>query len=271
MSDQEIVDNLERIWRSISDLCSTFTEKEWKTLTDCPQWTVQDHVSHMLGTESRVFLGRPMPEHTPQDMRHVKNDIGWMNETWVDSRRAWLGAKVLAEFREVTGERLKALRAMREADFSTPTQTPIGPGTVRDFLHIRIFDCWVHEQDIRRAVGRPGNLEGPVARHSVGRITSAMPFVVGKKAQAPPGTTVVFEITGPAGDTLPIGVEGTRARRLDALPATPTVRLTMDVETFNCLGCGRWELDTVLASGKVRINGNRALGETIVRQMNFMI
>jgi uncharacterized protein (TIGR03083 family) len=142
---------------------------------------------------------------------------------------------------------------------------------VRDFLHIRIFDCWVHEQDIRRAVGRPGNLEGPVARHSVGRITSAMPFVVGKKAQAPPGTTVVFEITGPAGDTLPIGVEGTRARRLDALPATPTVRLTMDVETFNCLGCGRWEPDTVLASGKVRINGNRALGETIVRQMNFMI
>jgi uncharacterized protein (TIGR03083 family) len=212
-----------------------------------------------------------MPEHTPQDMDHVQNDIGRMNEIWVDSRRSWPGARVLAEFREVTGERLQALRAMREADFSTPIQTPIGPGTVRDFLNIRIFDNWVHEQDIRRAVGRPGHLKGPVAEHAVGRLAMAMPFVVGKKAQAPNGTTVTFEITGPAGRTLPIGVEGGRAKALDASPATPAVRLTMNVETFNCLGCGRWAPDQVLQAGKVRIAGNRVLGETIVRQMNFMI
>jgi hypothetical protein len=29
-------------------------------------------------------------------------------------------------------------------------------------MHIRIFDCWVHEQDMRRATGRPGHLTGPV-------------------------------------------------------------------------------------------------------------
>lgn len=271
MSDQEIVDKLERVWRSITDLCATFTETEWKAPTDCPQWTVQDQVAHMLGTESRVFLGRPMPEHTPLDMDHVQNDIGRMNEIWVDSRRSWPGARVLEEFREVTGERLKALRAMHEADFAAPMQTPIGPGTVRDFLHIRIFDCWVHEQDMRRAVGRPGHLEGPVAEYSVGRLAMAMPFVVGRKAQTADGTTVTFEITGPAGRMLPIGVEGGRAKALEASPATPTVRLTMDVETLNCLGCGRWAPDQVLQSGKVRIDGNRTLGETIVRQMNFMI
>ena len=271
MSDQEIVTKLEHVWRSIADLCSTFTETEWKTPTDCPKWTVQDNVSHMIGTESRIFLGRPMPAHTPQDTSHVKNDIGQMNEVWVDSRRSWPGAKVLEEFREVTRERLQALRAMHEADFSAPIQTPIGPGSVRDFIQIRIFDCWVHEQDMRRAVGRPGHLEGAVAEHAVSRIAMAMPFVVGKKAQAANGTTVAFEITGPAGRPLAIGVEGGRAKPLDALPATPTVRLTMDVETFNCLGCGRWDPDKVLQSGKVRLDGDRALGETIVRQMNFMI
>jgi uncharacterized protein (TIGR03083 family) len=271
MSDQEIVDKLERVWRSITDLCATFTETEWKTPTDCPKWTVQDQVSHMLGTESRVFLERPMPAHTPSDMAHVQNDIGRMNEIWVDSRRSWPGARVLEEFREVTGERLKALRAMREADFAAQMQTPLGLRTAREFLHIRIFDNWVHEQDMRRAVRRPGHLEGPVAEHAVGRLAMAMPFVVGKKAQAADGTTVTFEITGPAGRTLPIGVEGGRARALDASPATPTVCLTMDVETFNCLGCGRWHPDQVLQAGKVQLAGNQALGETIVRQMNFMI
>jgi uncharacterized protein (TIGR03083 family) len=270
MSDQEIVDKLERVWRSIIVLCTPFTDKEWNTPTDCPNWSVQDHVVHMIGTESRL-LGRPAPEHAPQNMSHVKNAIGKLNEVWVDSRRGRPGAEVLAEFREVTDERLRILGAMSEADFSTPTQTPIGPGTVRDFMHIRIFDCWVHEQDIRRAVGRPGHLDGPVAEHAIGRIAMALPFVVGKKAQAPNDTTVVFDITGPAGRLLPIGVEGGRAKLLDTPPAAPTVRLTMDVETLNCLGCGRWLPNQAPAAGKVQITGDQVLGETIVWQMNFMI
>jgi uncharacterized protein (TIGR03083 family) len=270
MSDQEIVDKLEGVWTSLAGLCAVLSEREWKTLTDCPQWSVQDHLAHIVGTESRL-LGRQAPQHTPQEMAHVKNDIGTFNEVWVDFYRSWPGAKVLAEFQEVTGERLQVLRAMREADFSQPTQTPVGPGTVRDFMHIRIFDAWVHEQDMRRAVGRPGHLAGPVAEHSVGRIALALPFVVGKKAQAPNGATVVFAVTGSAGRTLPIGMEGGRAKVLDTPPATPTVCLTMDVETLNCLGCGRWDPNTTLAAGKVHIVGDRALGETIVRQMNFMI
>jgi uncharacterized protein (TIGR03083 family) len=270
MSDQEIVDKLERVWTSIAGLCAVFSEREWKTPTDCPQWSVQDHLAHIVGTESRL-LGRQAPPHTPQEMLHVKNDIGKFNEVWVDFHRSWPGAKVLAEFQEVTGERLRVLRAMSEADFSQPTQTPVGPGTVRDFMYIRIFDAWVHEQDMRRAVGRPGHLAGPVAEHSIGRIALALPFVVGKKAQAPNGATVVFVVTGSAGRTLPIGIEGGRAKVLDTPPATPTVCLTMDVETLNCLGCGRWDPNTTLAAGKVHIVGDRALGETIVRQMNFMI
>ncbi|GIX48934.1 MAG: hypothetical protein KatS3mg131_3145 [Candidatus Tectimicrobiota bacterium] len=270
MSDQALVDKLERVWRSLEELGATLSEEEWKRPTDCPKWSVQDHLSHIVGTEA-TLLGRPAPEHTPQDMSHVKNDIARRNEIQVDWRRSRRGAEVLAEFREVTGERLRRLRAMTPEDFAAPTQTPVGPGTVRDFLEIRIFDCWVHEQDMRRAVGRPGHLEGPVAEHAVGRIALAMPYVVGKKAQAPDGTTVVFEVTGPAGRTLAIGVEGRRAKPLETVPASPTVRLTMDVETFNCLGCGRWDPEWVLQQGKVRLSGDTALGETIVRQMNFMI
>ncbi len=81
---------------------------------------------------------------------------------------------------------------------------------------------------------------------------------------------LVFQVTGVAGRTLAIGMEGERAKPLDQPPALPTVHLTMDVQTFACLGCGRWEPRHVLASGKVRIEGDRALAETIVTQMNFM-
>lgn len=270
MNDQEIVDKLECVWGSIAALCEPFSEREWKLATDCPKWSVQDHLAHMVGTESRL-AGRPVPDHTPQDVAHVHNDIGRGNEVWVDFLRPRSGADVLAAFREVTAARLRRLRSMSADDFSEPTQTPVGPGTVRDFMVIRIFDCWVHEQDVRRAVGQPGHMEGAVVVHSMDRMARAMPFVVGKKAGAPDGTTVVFDVTGAVGRTVSIGVDGGRARFLDMPADSPNVRLTMDVETFTCLGNGRWEGSHALASNKVRIDGDRRLGETIVAGMNFMV
>ena len=87
MSDQETVANMERVWQAIIALGATCTEQEWKTPTDCPGWTVQDQVAHMLGSESRL-LGLPVPDHTPQNTSHVKNEFGQRNEVWVDWYRS---------------------------------------------------------------------------------------------------------------------------------------------------------------------------------------
>ena len=70
------------------------------------------------------------------------------------------GAEVLAEWDELTDAAARARCARAdEAYFDAPTQTPTGPGTVADFLHIRVLDCWSHEQDMRRAVGAPGGFD----------------------------------------------------------------------------------------------------------------
>ena len=49
------------------------------------------------------------------------------------------------------------------------------------------------------------------------------------------------------------------------------MKLTMGLEPFNALGTGRWSADQALANGSVAIDGDRALGERIVGEMNFMI
>ncbi len=270
MSEQQLVDMMEAVWHSIDSLCQGFSEEQWKTPTDCPNWSVQDQISHLVGSESRI-LGRPAPEHTPTETGHVRNEIGARNEEQVGWRRSRTGAQVLAEFKELTAERMIDLRAMTPEDFAAETETPIGPGTVADFLRIRIFDAWVHEQDIRRAVGQPGHMEGPVAQHSVERTALAMPFVVARRASAPDGSTAVFRVTGAAGQTVSVGVHERRGSLLEQEPSNPDVTLTMDAETFACLGCGRWDSEQTLAQGKVAIAGNQALGEAIVGGMNFMI
>ena len=130
----------------------------------------------------------------------------------------------------------------------------------------------MHEQDIRRALGIPGHLSGPVAEHAYGRTEMAMPFVVGRKVKPDDGATVVFEITGEVGGTVALSMIDGRANRLDAAPASPTVRLTMGLAAFNALGTGRWDAAKALADGSVSIVGDTGvLGERIVGEMNFMI
>ncbi len=270
MDGHDLVAKQELVWRSIEQLCSAFSGQDWKRPTDCPGWSVQDQLSHLVGTESSL-LGRREPEHTPPGSLHVKNEFAARNEVQVDWRRPWQGTRVLEEFREVVRERAQALRSLTPEGWEARTMTPIGPSTVAEHVRIRIFDHWVHEQDMRRALGRPGHLEGPVAEHSVGRVATAMPFVVGKKAGAPEGTTVVFDIGGGAGFVFAIGVEGQRASRLERVPESPDARLIMDSETFACLGCGRWSPETVLGDGRVGLQGDEYLARTVVMEMGFMI
>ncbi|HEV2308888.1 MAG TPA: maleylpyruvate isomerase family mycothiol-dependent enzyme [Acidimicrobiia bacterium] len=267
-SDQELVALLDHVWGSIDDVGRGLTEAEWKTPTEVPGWTVQDNLSHVTALEWRL-LGRPDPSHTISgDLAHVRNDFGRANELFVDSRRARAGEDVLAEFEEVTAARLASLRDPA-ADFGAPSWTPMGDGTVRDLLPFRIFDAWVHEQDMRRAVDHPGDLDGDVAGTAMGRIVGTLPFVVGKKVAPPDGTTVVVDLRAPLAGRYAVAVEG-RARPLDDPPSDPTVTVRTDGETFARLACGRLDPKAVLAAGDVAFDGDAALGSRIVESLNFL-
>jgi len=263
MTDRPVVSALQTVWSSISELCAGIEGAEWERPTECPGWSVKDNVSHMIGTEL-MLAGRPAPSAAPAGLAHVKNPIGVLNEAWVEERRGRDPASVRTEFDAVTAERLTALRAMGDDDFARQIQTPVGPGTYELFMQIRAFDCWMHEQDMRRALGRPGHQTGPVAELSIARLTSGLGFVVGKKLAAPEGTSVVVEITGPIERTLAVRVEGGRAQALDPPPAEPTVRVRMDTEPFVCLAGGRWTGTQALERGRVGIEGNKDLGAALV-------
>jgi uncharacterized protein (TIGR03083 family) len=268
-TDQELVEHLDQVWGSISDLGTALDEAEWKTPTDLPGWTVQDNLVHIVALEW-LALGRPAPDHEiPDDLPHVKNDFGRINEVFVDSRRDRTGQEALAEFRSVTTDRLAQLRTFGPDGFAAASFTPVGPGTVRDLLPFRVFDSWVHEQDMRRAVGRPGHLQGPVADAAFGRVVASMPFVVGKKAQAPQGSTVAFDLTAPLAHRFAIRTDG-RAQLLDGKADNATVRITTDGETFLRLACGRLDPAVVLGGDTMHLDGDAALARRVIEELNFL-
>lgn len=261
-SVSQSIDNLELTWRSIFGLCDGLSEEEWKRPTGCPGWTVQDNVSHLVDYEATV-VGRPASDHTPPQVEHTKNALGEHNEIGVDRRRARTGREVLDELRDVTAERLVQLRGLTQEDLAEEVATPAGPGTVADMLTLRVMDTWSHEQDIRRALGRPGHVDGPAAEESVSYFCRFLPFVVGKRAGAPDGSSVVIEIGDLRREVIEV-VDG-RARKRDGEPASPTVTLSMPVATFAALVGGRSD-----APDDVTIAGDRALGDGIVGALGFM-
>jgi uncharacterized protein (TIGR03083 family) len=268
-ADQELVEQQGLVWASLADVGRPLTEAEWKTPTEVPGWSVQDNLVHVTALEWRL-LGRPEPDHPiPDDLPHLRNEFGRSNEVFVDSRRSGSGADALAEFEAVTGQRLTDLARLGPDGFGAESWTPVGPGTVRDLLPFRIFDAWVHEQDMRRAVGKPGDLDGPVADAAMTRILAALPFVVGKKAAAPDGATVVVDLAPPLAERVAVIVEG-RARRLERIPDAPSVRVRTDGETFARLACGRLDPAAVLAGDRVTLEGDATLGRRVVEELNFL-
>jgi uncharacterized protein (TIGR03083 family) len=173
------------------------------------------------------------------------------------------------EFRQVTTARSEALDAMSDEQWEAPTASPAGRITYGEFMQIRVMDNWVHEQDIRRAVQRPGHLEGPAAEAALARFTRSLGYVVGKQAGAADGTSVVVRLVGPNAQVLAVTVTDGRARPAEA-PPDPDVTLTMTAEAYCCLSCGRWSADQVLADGRVQADGDRELGVRILSAMSII-
>jgi len=195
----------------------------------------------------------------------VRNDIAAFNEQWVAALREEEPAAMLARFRDVTSRRAEALARMSEADFATPSWTPAGQATYGRFMQIRIYDCYMHEQDIRDAVGAPGNEDGPAAAAAVDEASRALGYVIGKRAAAPDGSTVLIDLTGPIRQMMTVKVDG-RARLVadDGLP--PTTALHLPSTLFLRLCGGR-----TVPDGPVEIDGDQDLGRRIMDNLAFTI
>ena len=266
--DEPVVGLLAQEWDAIVALGRELRADEWDLPSACPGWSVRDLLSHMIGTE-RSLLGDPSPDPPASAAPHVRNDVGERNEAWVASRRTTPGAQLVGEFAEVTARRLADLLSWASARFDELGPSPVGQVPYREFMRVRVMDCWVHEQDMRLATRRPGHREGPVADLAIGRIASAMPFVVGKRVGAPDGSSVRFDLS-PA-RRLDVVVRGARAQAVDRLDGAPTATLTMDTETFWRLGCGRLSGAAARSAGLVELRNDVELGALVLDAMAIMI
>lgn len=270
LDKHDVLTGLFASWDSIESLLSGLTDEQWQRPTSLPGWTVHDVVSHIVGTEA-MLSGAPTPQAGPRP-DYVHNDIGALNEAWVEYLRPESPADMMARFREVTTRRKAALSATTPEQWAAATMTPVGPDSYGRFMRVRIFDCWVHEHDIRDAVGRtaaPDDLSGPDTRLALDELASGMGFVVGKKGRAVDGSRVLLRLTGPLAREIRVAVDGRAAVVEDFGGDEPTVVVTIDGLQFTRLAGGRPLIDDLPQD--IDYGGDAEAGRRIVENLAFVI
>ncbi|HZJ06200.1 MAG TPA: maleylpyruvate isomerase family mycothiol-dependent enzyme [Nocardioidaceae bacterium] len=268
-SDQERLAGYIETWTHAVDdvvrLLLDLTEEDWSRPTDLAGWDVRAVAAHLAHLESEIS-GVEQERVDVPELEHLTAPSARYTEAGRIAREPMSNQEIVDELVTAVRARSAELRADPPTDGSArPPITPGGaPWDWETMLRNRPLDIWMHEQDIRRAVGRPGGMNNPAAAHTVRVLTMGIPFVVGKRVAPPSGTTVVLDVTGihPVHLALEINEQGR------AVPSTskhehPTVSLQMDVETFVLLAGGRRapeELPVIVA-------GDHALGQRILAVM----
>ncbi len=265
------VDGLAEVWSSLAALGAALDDASFDLPTECPGWTVKDQFSHVIGIEL-LLEGHPAPEVAAPIGDHVRNDLGRLNEQFVAARRDVPGRAVVAELVALSARRLDALRALDEEAWAALGPSPIGIVPYVDYMGVRVFDSWVHEQDVRRATGRPGGRGGAGERVTLDRMEASMPYVLGRRVAAPLGATLRVDVTGSLGRVVQLRVdadEDGRARGVatSTIAGAPTASLRLDAETFARRACGRIDAAAALAAPDTALGGDRALAVAFVEHM----
>lgn len=271
LDKSDVLGGLFAVWDEVDTVLAGLTDDQWQAQTPLPGWTVHDVTAHLIGTESMLQgVATPHADIDVSTLKHVRNDVGVMNERWVRKLRGVSPTDLLDRFRATTAKRREELTAISDADWNQITATPAGPDTYGRFMRVRDFDCWMHLHDIRDALDEPAdNPAGPAARLALDEMAASMGFVVGKLGGAPDGSRVAIELSGPLARTINVAVEGRGQVVDDFGDAGPTATIALDGLLFTRLAGGRTRLDE--HADAISYGGDEAIGRQIVEHLNYVI
>jgi uncharacterized protein (TIGR03083 family) len=198
----EVAELFPEMHEQLIALLSGLTEDEWGRATACPGWAVKDVALHLLGVNlgnlsvQRDGFVDPWWASAGEDV--VASLNAW-NERWVVAARL-LSPRLLCELLRVTGEAASRYFAGLDPAAPGPVVWWAGPDPAPMWLHVarEYTERWVHQQQIRDAVGRPGLKERRYLAPILAAFVHALPRAL-RSVPAAEGTVVRLVIAGDAG------------------------------------------------------------------------
>ncbi|MGH3831651.1 MAG: maleylpyruvate isomerase family mycothiol-dependent enzyme [Pseudonocardiaceae bacterium] len=243
--------------------------EEWRQPTGCAPWLVRDVVAHMLGTELNR-LARTRDGHLgdqPQPGEPLANFIHRFNQDWV-AAASRVSPALLVDLFETTSPQI--LRMWRDLDLDTlggpvtwagADPAPLWLDCARDFT-----EYWVHQQQVRDAVGQP-DTGGPTVVHAVlDTFLRALPHTLAHHHDAE-GTVLTINVVGPGGGTWSWRRSGQQWRWVSDGPDATTT-LTTDPDTLWRL-CVRG-IEPSDARQRVTVHGDAELADAVLQIVSII-
>jgi uncharacterized protein (TIGR03083 family) len=219
------------------ELLAALKADEWAAPTECPAWSVKGVALHLLGDDLSLLSrqrdsepsGVAIAPGASFDELFVALDR--FNEQWV-SAASYFSPIVVMELLRLSGEWTHLFYGTVDDDSVEEVVPWIGPDPQPYWMLAarEYWERWIHQQQIRRAVGR-GGLHDP--QFVVPSVAVAMRgFPQGLAAfPAPDGTTVTIRITDASDAAWTVASDGETWGLYDGAPDDPTATLEVNVDT----------------------------------------
>jgi uncharacterized protein (TIGR03083 family) len=259
--------------RELMALLRGLAPGDWARPTACAVWSVKDIVAHLLDTGlRRLSLDRDRFTLAAADTGSYADLVALLNRLnaeWVTAARR-LSPQVLIDLMDrMSGELhqyFAALDPHADAHFGVAwageEPSPVWLDIGREYT-----ERWLHQQQIREAVGAPGLVARQWLHPTLDIFMRALPHTY-RAVKAEPGQSVLFAIEGEAGDDWTLRREAQGWRLFTGREDASTTRVRLDQETaWKLLSKG---LTPDAARQRVRIEGDRKLGEPIFGALAVM-
>jgi uncharacterized protein (TIGR03083 family) len=261
---------------ALLDLLADLDGDEWQAPTVCAGWSVHDLALHLLFVDLGVlcrqrdgYVGRPQDAPTgPMAWDDVVAHVNGMNDAWLRGARR-ISPRLLIDLLCLTGGQLAEFYNTLDLDALGGEVSWAGPGPHPVWLDVarEYTERWVHQQQIRDAVGRRGLMERRFFFPVLDAFARALPHTL-RDAAAPVGARVSLVVTGEAGGvwTAERTAGDWSLSTEDASAAAATLTIDQDLA---------WRLFTkgVSADDAARhavIGGDRALAAPVLQMVSIV-
>lgn len=197
-----VVDLFPEILDALLGLLGSLSADDWQRPTVCPGWCVQDVALHLLGVEISNLSGRRDGHAVRAAItrwEELVTLVNEMNAAWVQAARR-MSPPLLLDLLQHTGLQTCAfLRALNPyalggaVAWVGPELAPVWLDVAREYT-----ERWVHQQQIRDAVGQPALTQQRYLAPVLAAFVWALPRTF-RATSAAEGTVVTLTIRGASG------------------------------------------------------------------------
>ncbi|HEX9695354.1 MAG TPA: maleylpyruvate isomerase N-terminal domain-containing protein [Actinomycetota bacterium] len=244
-------------------LLEPLSPQEWDTIA-LPGWRVREVAGHLVASDQGALTGRMLRMGVRPQADGGLDAVEAWNETQVHRWSDRPTAEILAGLRKWGRRSVAAFKAAPGIVLRRKIPMPFGKVPLLFLGQIRVFDEWIHEQDIRRAL----SMDPSHDLASLAAAARALQVVMAQQTpvRMPDDTKGTAAIRFDGVDVSPLFVDlATKEFRFDGGNVDATVTATAPALLMSAANRDAWRDHE--KTGAIRIEGDRGVAEAFLDAM----